>query len=338
MQNTNEDLLSKYFESFFDNSDQYFKYIEDFGNIYKESEVSDWLDEENRFKIFLPYGNLQGFYIELAENCSFFIKKIFDKYVDDNTFVVGSYVHSTINEKLDTTVKRYSLTYNDTKTLDIDKILNKYKESGCKKIFLYGAGILESNIVPQSFYIKLKERLVKENIEHIFVLDDVQSMFIIPRDYSIFNYVLFTCHSLIPNFDSGIMLSKEYEGFGYHDADMLRNFLNSLQIILTKRDKLALFNVLMQQYYAEELASIDFFDLPKNPTLNIFYICIKDEVVKKIILKYEEELKSYGITISGNIITIRENYILKFESKYILEGLKKLKNILQKAIKLKDRM
>jgi hypothetical protein len=41
------------------------------------------------------------------------------------------------------------------------------------------------------------------------MIDDVHGMFLIPRDYSIFDYILYTAHSLIPNYEMGFLISKK---------------------------------------------------------------------------------------------------------------------------------
>jgi len=46
-------------------------------------------------------------------------------------------------------------------------------------------------------------------IKPICVLDDVQEMFIINRDYSQFDYIVGTIHAIIPRYDTGILIYKK---------------------------------------------------------------------------------------------------------------------------------
>lgn len=327
-------ILKHYLESFFTIEEQQQVQIT-CNTKYKDSEISDWLEAEYNFKSLLPYcNNLNSFYIRMADSCSFFIYKLFKKYTDENTFVIGVCEHPVIQENLKSVKNGLILHYDTVKYLDIESILNRFKESGCKKIFLYITGILETHILPFTFCTKLKDTLVKQEIEHFMVLDDVQSMFLIPKDYSIFDCVLFTCHSLLPNFDTGILLSKTQEEFGYCDAVILNKYLASLKIILTKLDKLNLFNILLQQYYAEELVYENLFDIPKSCSQTNFYIQIKNNIHNKLINKYKKDLETYYIILAENTITIKGiNFILQDPTK-AMEGLAVLKNVLQKCIKL----
>ena len=132
-----ENLLQQYFESFFNNDAEKFLFnIECDNTKYTNSEVSDWLEIENQFKELLHCDSLNNYFLEIAETGSFFIRKLFDKYVDNNTFVVGSEEHSVIRESMNNSQNILKLTYNIVKRFDIDSIIQRYKQSGCNKIFI----------------------------------------------------------------------------------------------------------------------------------------------------------------------------------------------------------
>ena len=331
-------MLKQYFDSFFEDEAQKIAFRATCSDTFTNSEVSSWLYAEDRFKKMLPYDNLNSFYVEVNKNASTFIKKIFEKYVDADTFVIGAIEHTTIRSCMDNIQNKLSLNWNVIKKHNIDTIINKFKESNCKKIFVYGMGILNFQVVPQSFYIKLKERLSEENIEHVIVLDDVQGMFIVPRDYSIFDDIIFTCHALIPNFDLGILLSKTHKDLGYADAEKLNKFLDLLDLLFTKKDKLLMFNLMLKQYFAEELGS-GLFNIPEYSTLNIFSITYNNEKIKSILTRYKDSLDNEsGIEIEDLSITVRASFLLRLNTEQILEELKQLKDILQKCIKLNNRL
>lgn len=332
-------MLKQYFNSFFDNEAQRIIFNSICSDNYQNNEISEWLSVENRFKKTLPYSDgLDSFYIELNKSASIFIKELFFKYVDITTFVIGAAEHTTIRSCMDNIQNKLYLDWNIIKKYDIDTIINQFKQSNCKKIFIYGTGILNSQVVPQSFYIKLKERLSEENIEHVIVLDDVQGMFVVPRDYSIFDNVIFTCHALVPNFDLGILLSKTHEALGYTDAKKLNMFLDLLDLLFKRKDKLLLFNFMLKQYLAEELMETELFYIPEYSTLNVFSVILKNEKMKNILIKYKDSLSEESIIeIEDVSITVRASFMLRFNTEQILEELKKLKEILQKCIKLNNR-
>ena len=303
---------------------------------YQNSSNEEWLESERAFKSLLPYGNLEDFHIEIHKNATSFIDQIYQKYIDEDTFVISILEHESIKNN----VKKIEnnlliLTYNMIENFDINTIIQKYKNSHCNKMFLYVAGIVESNVVPQEYYNQLKERLITENITHTFILDDVQGMFIVPRDYSIFDKVIFTCHSLIPHYNSGILLSKIDENMGFKDSKPLNKFLELLKpIILDKKDKVYLFKFMIEQYLAAELVHTKLFYVPTKVSWNMFFLCIRNErLINTFVNKYKDELSNYWIDFYGNTFMIKANFILQVEPEKIVEGFEKLKKLLQKIIK-----
>lgn len=59
-------------------------------------------------------------------------------------------------------------------------------------------------------------------------------MFITPRDYRIFDYVLYTAHSLVTEYDMGILISKEHK-FGKLALNWGEEYLKRLDIVLNKK-------------------------------------------------------------------------------------------------------
>ena len=341
MQDTVSIMFQQYFSSYFNSDNERKQFMtelnyEDEYN-YRNSEEYQWSETEETFKSLLPYGNLKDFHIEIHKNATSFINQIYTKYIDDDTFVVSILEHDSIKNN----VKKIEnnlliLTYNMTKAFDVDTIIQKYKNSNCTKMFLYVAGIVESNIIPQAYYNKLKDRLIKENIPHHFVLDDVQSMFIVPRDYSIFDKVIFTCHSLIPHYNSGILLTKIDEHMGFKDSKPLDNFLILLKsLVLNKKDKIYIFKFIIEQYLADELSHNDIFYIPDNVSWNMFFLYIKKpNCLNKIIDRYKKDLDKNWINLYNQTFMIKANFILQLTPDEIINGFNKFKELLQKIIKL----
>lgn len=334
-------IFQNYFNTYFNSEDEYKQFMTELNfndeYTYHNSKESAWLETEQNFKSLLPYGNLEDFHIEIHKDATSFINQIYEKYIDGNTFVVTILEHDSIKNN----VKKIEgnllvLTYDMIKVFDIDTIIQKYKASGCNKMFLYVAGIVESNITPQAYYNQLKDRLIKESIPHHFVLDDVQGMFIVPRDYSIFDKVVFTCHSLIPHYNSGILLSKINEHMGFTDSKPLNTFLILLKkLVLDKKDKIYTFKFFIEQYLADELRHTDLFYISENVSWNMFFLYVKKmEYLDKVFSKYEEDLNKSWINLYNKTFMIKSSFILQLPPEDIIKGFSKFKELLQKIIKI----
>lgn len=327
-----ESFIKEYFNSIF-NSDEKKLFLNNYCVSLKHFE-QDWNKIEKEYGKLL---NTNKFHLTLENNASYFIEELFNKHVDNDTFIIGCLVHSTIIKELERYNNKYILSYNDIKNLNINKLILKYKESNCKKLFIYLSSTVEQQLVSQLFYENLKKELVNQNINHIIVLDDVTTMFIIPKNYEIFDYIIYTGHSLLPNFNCGMLFYKNNIDTGYKDYIAAYTYLQQLLLFLSKKDKILLFNIMMQQYFIEEL-SYNIFNFSNFTTPNIFYIILTNNKLYNVVNKYKEELKSYDIYYNDGIIIIRFSHLLNQDIDKIMEGLEKLKQILQKCIKLKDKL
>ena len=116
-------------------------------------------------------------------------------------------------------------------------------------------------------------------------------------------------------------------------------FLDLLDLLFKRKDKLLLFNFMLKQYLAEELMKTELFYIPEYSTLNVFSVILKNEKMKNILIKYKDSLSEESIIeIEDVSIMVRASFMLRFNTEQILEELKKLKEILQKCIKLNDRL
>lgn len=323
-------FIAKYFENFFTQPEKILFNLHI--NDHKYTNNINWEEAEAEYIKILKNEGMVGFKMVVAKDASYFIHNLFQKHVTDNTFVISTLPHSAVIEELNNIQNKYILTYDDVKTINISKLIQYYKESNCNELFIYLSSLIEQNLLLQSFCYKLKEELTKQNISHTIVLDDVATMFLIPKDYTIFDYVLFTCHSLIPTFDSGILFYKDPVDFGFEDYEIAKAYLIPLTMILTKKDKILLFNFMLHQYFIEELQSL-LFILPEDPAPNMFCIKVKDNL-KRHLIRYAEELSDYNINCSDCNIIIRCNHFISQGTVKALEGLNKLKAVLQKCIKI----
>lgn len=193
-------------------------------------------------------------YLTFNTSCSAFIRELFERHVDDDTLVITSDCeHPTVKECVSKCKNTLILSqYNDIRKFNFNKIKNEIKEY--KKVFVYIIAVRNDTgeITPQSFFISLKN--VLNNKEHIMILDDVQGMFLIPRDYSLFDYVLGTGHVIVNAYDVGIMISKKYyEGINAYNWG--KDYLQPLKIVLNRKDKLDLFRYCCEQYFNKYIKS-----------------------------------------------------------------------------------
>ena len=207
----------------------------------------------------LPFGNIDsdGYDISFSKKATDLIVELFRLHVDDDTLVISSdSEHDNVKKCLSGCKNRLILT--DLTNVSMNNILVESKKY--KKVFVYiiGTQISNGRITPQNLYIELKELFIKNGIEHIMVIDDVHGMFIIPRDYSIFDYIIFTAHALVLNYSMGMLISRK----GLYRAESIYNwgsdYLPSLDIVLKRQEKLRMFNYVMSEYFYFYLKSNDY--------------------------------------------------------------------------------
>ena len=230
-------------------------------------------------------------YLTFNTCCSNFIRELFQKYVDDNTLVISSDCeHPTVKECLNKCKNTLILAqHQDIRTFNLKYIEEKLKQF--KKVFVYIIAIRNDTgeITPQSFMLKLKQLLISK--EHIMVLDDVQGMFLVPRDYTLYDYVLGTGHVIVDQFELGIMISKNFYK-GIHAINWGKNYLIPLKIALKRLKKLTCFREYCNIYFKEYITNKNI-----SQELNvghIFYIEGKKYVISK---ELNLKLEKYHISI-----------------------------------------
>lgn len=343
----NESIIAQYIDTFytqkerdFVNSDLEVGFsIEAFK---KDFSSKAWLDIEAKYKNLLPYTNLNDFHLEVADRGSYFIRKIFDKYVDEDTFVIySSFEHPNVLKEIEKVKHKKCLFYHEITSFDFETILDEFYKSNCNQVFVYvpGTSVCTGQIIPQRFYSNIKTACDKHNIKVKLMCDDVHGMFITPRNYSIFDFILYTCHSYIPGFDMGMLWSKESETLGFTNTDRAELYYSKLNLFLSKFDKVRLFPILLTEYFAEELADSTHLDLYTNTTPHIFALKTKGLVFNQA---YYDKCNEYRVELGEtkayvNFIRMRiQEFVLK-DSSFILNGLQIIKDAI-KSFKKKAEM
>ena len=218
-------------------------------NVSKESSKEDFEILSMEYFNRMPFCNCNVASKDLSFEISAttFINKLFETYVDDETLVISS--DSELNNSKNVLLLNH---YTDIRGYNIEKVINESKKY--KKTFVYIIGTRNDTgeITPQLFFEEMKKTFIENNIDHTIVLDDVQGMFLVPRDYSMFDYVIGTAHAICTGFDMGIMISNEYLT-GKKAYNWGSKYLESLDIILKRQSKMNIFRDVLIQYYSREL-------------------------------------------------------------------------------------
>lgn len=257
-------------------------------------------DVVNQFFNMMPFCNISSetHKIEVSENARDMISHLFQRYVDDDTLVIYSNCeHGCVEENV-SRCKNSLQIFHDTEiqNINLNRILDRARNY--KKAFVYVIGTQISNgqITPQIFYTRLKEGLVSAGIECIMVCDDVHGMFITPRDYSYFDYIIGTAHALVIDFDMGILITKnESPTIGKQYTNWLEEYIKSVSIVLSRRTKLDIFYKVMVSAL-EHYTTKEGFELLPNITPNIFALKLKRIPVSESI---RLKLREYQIKIEG---------------------------------------
>lgn len=289
----------------------------------------------------MPFCNLNEneYHITFNDSGTSFINKIFEKEVDDDTLVITTtFEHPSVQDYSKNCKNIYLFkTTNEIKYCDIQQLVNLSKQY--KKVFVYiiGTRLDTGEIIPQWYFQELKKAFIENNIEHKIMLDDVHGMFIVPRDYSIFDYILYTAHAIVKNYDMGLLISKSYD-FGYKAYNWGKDYLERLDIILKRRSKLNNFKNIMTDYF-NKLLTDEHLQLYTNTVGHIFSIKIIDLTFNDNDLNNLDEI--YCIENSSNKfngwLRWRFQEFIMLDEKTILEGIKYLEKIISKAI-LKNKL
>ena len=304
-----------------------------------EKSDADYLLIQNAFFDRMPFCNINTVnrYITFDKSGTDFINKIFETEINDETLVISSiHEHESVKKWLKIIKNVILLDLNDDYTQSIDKILFEAKKY--KKVFVYiiGTQISTGEITPQEFFIQLKQKFEKNNINYKIMLDDVQGMFLVPRDYSIFDYILYTAHAMVYNYNAGLLISKDGK-FGTKAYNLAEDYLKKLDIILAHKDKIFLFKQLFIQYFSFMIRDTNTFKLYNYTADHIFAIettgiyYTVDEIKKledyKIWVSEQQSLK--------NCIRLRYREFAYLSEEKILKGLAFLTQLISKKLIIK---
>lgn len=297
--------------------------------------TNEYIDICDEYFKLLPFSNInisnKKIYFDTC--VSKIINKIFKQEVTNEYLIISTpYEHDIVQENLKDKNVCY-LNTDDIRQLNFNKIKQQIKNY--KKIFVYiiGTQVATGEITPQIFFEKLRKLLIKENKEFTFVLDDTHGMFLVPRDYSMFDYIIGTACAFIHSYDLGIIISKNSK-YGFTDINKSKEYLKKLKLILSHKNEILQFkNIIIQELFNYIYDSV-YFRLFNHTSNHIFAAETKNLYFSK---KDISILNDYFIIINENpiyynFIGIRFQDFITLSPEKIKEGLNILCNILEKAI------
>ena len=215
-------------------------------------------DDYNRLhELFDEQYNIEKYEFSFEYCCSELIKNIFDEYVTQSTIIITSRRdHPSVETCLQTYPCAEIIYLDDGDYVESDQTIeprlrrpNVAKEFSLRKLSERLSRKDYSNILFLSYGSNVCDGEVRENrvFQHIFqvceeycentikVLDDCQGCMWIDRDYSLFDYVLWTAHATLYAFDVGIMMSKPgIKPLGIHNVGEEFLFDNYKRLLMNR--------------------------------------------------------------------------------------------------------
>lgn len=218
-------------------------------------------------KIFDEKYNIANFDFSFDLCCSNLINSLFKKFVGPRTIVIASRRdHPSVEECLKTFECKEIVYLDDGTYLNSDggpdprlnrnsgdfsirKLSERLSVKDYDNIFFlsYGTNVCDGEVRDNQFFRRIFSVCDSCCENTVKVLDDCQGSMWIERDYSIFDYVLWTAHATLFMFDTGILLSAPNSPkLGMHDVgeeflyDNYRRLLNNTDFVSSFNKQLSL--------------------------------------------------------------------------------------------------
>ena len=174
------------------------------------------------------------------------IDELFKKHVTDETLVItsGSEHPSVVNNL--NKCKNVKVVVNSTGLESLNFDFTKYKNIFC---YFIGLSVGDNHYMPNKIVESLQQLIKSLNMPSVFILDDVQEMFLLPRDYSIYDYVIGTAHALIPKFNTGILIDPKGNIKSERHIERGYTYYELLKILFKKKELLQQFGFILNEYF-----------------------------------------------------------------------------------------
>lgn len=165
------------------------------------------------------------------------IDRLFDKYVTDDTLVITTISeHPSVKNNLNKCKNVFYFFQNGK--LELDTLEFERRLKGCKNVFVYFISLSmgDGQLTGNQTVLVLKDILSRYNKPYKIVLDAVQELFFLPRDYSIYDYVIGTAHAFVTKYDTGFLFSKEYEESSAVCLSRGKKYLELISLLQAKKE------------------------------------------------------------------------------------------------------
>lgn len=204
---------------------------------------------ENLFKL-IPFNSFRNKTLSVDISATSLIKKLFSKYVDDDTLVIttGS-EHGSVRQELQKCKNVISpICHGKLRNdIDINSVCKPFKKAF---IYMIALSVGDNHYLYNCDVKHIQEILKSNNIEFVTVLDAVQECFLLSRDYSIYDFVVSTAHALIPEYNMGMLFGTDRMGCDYA-CNWISSFITKLELLFENKSKLYMFNNIMSQTLSE---------------------------------------------------------------------------------------
>lgn len=186
-------------------------------------------DPQLLHELFEARYNISGYNFSFGMCCTDLIRSLFEEFVTRNTIVISSRRdHPSVANCLNAFECKELIYLDDGTYLEagsgpdtrlfrnsedfsIRKLADRLAVKDYDNIFFisYGTYVCDGEVRDNKFFEKIFKVCDMHCENTVKVLDDCQGCLWIERDYSIYDYILWTAHATIYMFDAGILLSKQ---------------------------------------------------------------------------------------------------------------------------------
>lgn len=280
-------------------------------------------------------------FFNIYQSGRYAINTVFQKQVNQNTLVISTiWQHNSVNKIL---TKYKNLQIIDILNFSIEQFQNIIKNTKFKKIFIYIASTIKCRglYIQQKIFQNIILILKKYNKEYKIMIDAVHELFMFNRDYSIFDYIIYTAHATIANHNFGLLISSEK----IKDIDISQKLLltyhyNSLKKLKEYFNNIKNFKLYLIQFFKQLTNDYRFNIMPisyKNTVNHIFGITAKNIFLTQNQLKKLAKTK-LQIQKKNNeyYLYLRNHLLINKSSEELIQNLNYIKLVLSNIPELPD--
>lgn len=201
----------------------------------------------------LTAAKLKSFYPSFALSATELIHKLFVKYTVPNTLIITT---PNEHENVQRIIKHLNtdVVYVDPNDTQFDMgIIDRASQYSNVILYMIGTQYSTGIVNNYGLYRWIKYQIEKYGIPCILICDACQELFLLDRDYTDFDYVIYTGHSLVQLFNLGMLFSKEPIDIGNHWAHNVDYYIDCLSFVLDRKKHLLQFNQVMNKAFATEI-------------------------------------------------------------------------------------